>query len=74
MFPEDFPMVPPERQVKFKIDLVPGATPVAKAPYKLAPPKIQELSIQLQELLDKGFILPSSYPRVLIVCVLITGS
>nr|XP_043639339.1 uncharacterized protein LOC122610413 [Erigeron canadensis] len=54
--------IPPVRQVEFNIDLVPGATPVAKAPYRLAPPEMQELSNQLQELLSKGFIRPSSSP------------
>ena len=62
VFPEDLPGIPPERQVEFRIDLVPGAAPIAKAPYRLAPPEMQELSTQLQELLDKGFIRPSSSP------------
>ena len=56
VFPEDLPGVPPERQVEFRIDLVPGATPHAKSPYRLAPAEMQELSSQLSELLDKGFI------------------
>ncbi|GJT22521.1 putative reverse transcriptase domain-containing protein [Tanacetum coccineum] len=55
-FPEDLPRLPPTRQVEFQIDLVPGAAPVARAPYRLAPSKMQELSTQLQELSDKGFI------------------
>ncbi|GJZ40282.1 putative reverse transcriptase domain-containing protein [Tanacetum coccineum] len=50
------------RQVEFQIDLVPGVAPVARAPYRLAPSKLQELSTQLQELFDKGFIRPSSSP------------
>ena len=62
VFPEDLPGIPPERQVEFRIDLIPGAAPIAKAPYRLAPPEMQELSTQLQELLDKGFIRPSSSP------------
>ena len=62
VFPEELPGVPPERQVEFRIDLVPGAAPIAKAPYRLAPPEMQELSLQLQELLGKGFIRPSSSP------------
>ncbi|KAJ9544144.1 hypothetical protein OSB04_023851 [Centaurea solstitialis] len=62
VFPEDLPGVPPERQVEFGIDLIPGAAPVAKAPYRLAPPEMQELSNQLEELLGKGFIRPSSSP------------
>ncbi|KAJ0575595.1 putative nucleotidyltransferase, Ribonuclease H [Helianthus annuus] len=62
VFPEDLPGLPPQRQVEFRIDLVPGAAPVAKAPYRLAPSEMQELSTQLQELLDKGFIRPSFSP------------
>ncbi|GJT24541.1 putative reverse transcriptase domain-containing protein [Tanacetum coccineum] len=54
VFPEDFPGLPQMRQVKFKIDLVPGAALVAQAPYRLAPSELQELSTQLQELSDKG--------------------
>ncbi|GJR06625.1 putative reverse transcriptase domain-containing protein [Tanacetum coccineum] len=53
-FPEDLLGLPPQRQVEFCIDLVPGATPVAKSPYRLAPSEMQELSGQLQELQDKG--------------------
>ncbi|XP_035830032.1 uncharacterized protein LOC118479561 [Helianthus annuus] len=56
VFPEDLPGLPPPRSVDFRIDLVPGATPVARAPYHLAPSEMQELSSQLQELIDKGFI------------------
>ncbi|GKD65567.1 putative reverse transcriptase domain-containing protein [Tanacetum coccineum] len=62
VFLEDLPGLPPTRQVEFQIDLVPGAAPVARAPYRLAPSKLQELSTQLQELSDKGFIRPSSSP------------
>ncbi|GKD68719.1 putative nucleotidyltransferase, ribonuclease H, partial [Tanacetum coccineum] len=62
VFPDDFPGLPPPRQVKFKIDLVSGAAPVARAPYCLAPTKMKELSGQLKELLEKEFIRPSSSP------------
>ncbi|GJU08837.1 putative reverse transcriptase domain-containing protein [Tanacetum coccineum] len=62
VFPEDFPGLPPTRQVEFQIDLVPGAAPVARVPYRLAPSEMKELSEQLQELSDKGFIRPSSSP------------
>ncbi|KAK1439863.1 hypothetical protein QVD17_05685 [Tagetes erecta] len=62
VFPEDVTGLPPVRQVEFRIDLIPGATPVAKAPYRLAPSELQELASQLQELSDKGFIRPSSSP------------
>ncbi|GKA88781.1 reverse transcriptase domain-containing protein [Tanacetum coccineum] len=62
VFPEDLPGLPPTRQVEFQIDLVLGAAPVARAPYRLAPSKMKELSEQLKELSDKGFIRPSSSP------------
>ncbi|GJW77552.1 putative reverse transcriptase domain-containing protein [Tanacetum coccineum] len=54
VFPEDLPGLPPVRQVEFQIDLIPGAAPVARAPYRLAPSEMQELSNQLQELADRG--------------------
>ncbi|GKE03591.1 putative reverse transcriptase domain-containing protein, partial [Tanacetum coccineum] len=62
VFPEDLPGLPPVRQVEFQIDLIPGATLVARAPYRLAPSEMQELSNQLQELADRGFIRPSTSP------------
>ncbi|GJV57636.1 putative reverse transcriptase domain-containing protein [Tanacetum coccineum] len=61
-YSKDLPGLPPTRQVEFQIDLVPGAAPVARAPYRLAPAEMQELSAQLQELSDRGFIRPSSSP------------
>ncbi|GKB96877.1 putative reverse transcriptase domain-containing protein [Tanacetum coccineum] len=60
VFPDDLPRLPPPRQVEFRIDLVPRATPIARAPYRLAPSKMRELAVQLQELLEKGFIHSSS--------------
>nr|GEV13705.1 putative reverse transcriptase domain-containing protein [Tanacetum cinerariifolium] len=60
VFQEELPGLPTTRQVKFQIDMVPGATPVARAPYRLTPSEMQELSTQLQELSDKGFIGPSN--------------
>ncbi|GKF10149.1 putative nucleotidyltransferase, ribonuclease H [Tanacetum coccineum] len=62
VFPEDLLGLPPHRQVEFRIDLVPGATPVAKSPYRLTPSEMQELSGQLQELQDNGFIRLSHSP------------
>ncbi|GJX05899.1 putative reverse transcriptase domain-containing protein [Tanacetum coccineum] len=62
VFPKDLPGLPPVRQVEFQIDLMPGAAPVARAPYRLAPSEMQELSDQLQELADRGFIRPSTSP------------
>nr|GEW32416.1 putative reverse transcriptase domain-containing protein [Tanacetum cinerariifolium] len=62
VFSEDFPGLPPPRQVEFEIELVLGAAHVARAPYRLAPSEMKELAKQLQELSDKGFIRPSSSP------------
>ncbi|GKC10238.1 putative reverse transcriptase domain-containing protein [Tanacetum coccineum] len=62
VFPNDLSGLPPQRQVQFHIDLFHRATPVAKSPYRLVPSKMQELSEQLQELQDKGFIRPSHSP------------
>ncbi|GKE50691.1 putative reverse transcriptase domain-containing protein [Tanacetum coccineum] len=62
IFPEDLPAIPPIRQVEFQIDSIPGAAPVARVPYRLAPSEMKELSDQLHELSDKGFIRPSSSP------------
>ncbi|KAJ9541255.1 hypothetical protein OSB04_027761 [Centaurea solstitialis] len=62
VFPDELPGLPPTKQVEFRIDLIPGAAPVAKAPYRLAPTEMRELFTQIQDLLDKGFIQPSSLP------------
>ncbi|GKF41836.1 putative reverse transcriptase domain-containing protein, partial [Tanacetum coccineum] len=62
LFPEDLAGLPLARPVEFQIDLIPGVAPVARAPYRLAPFEMKELSEQLQELSDKGFIRPSSSP------------
>ncbi|KAI3732801.1 hypothetical protein L1987_64010 [Smallanthus sonchifolius] len=62
VFPKDLSGIPPVRQEEFRIDLIPGANPVARAPYRLAPSEMQELANQLQELSDKGFIRPSHSP------------
>ncbi|GJW15894.1 putative reverse transcriptase domain-containing protein [Tanacetum coccineum] len=62
LFPEDLPGLPPTRQVEFQIDLIPGVAPAAQAHYRLAPSEMKELSEQLKELSNKGFIRPSSSP------------
>ncbi|GJZ57764.1 putative reverse transcriptase domain-containing protein [Tanacetum coccineum] len=62
VFLEDLPGLPPARPVEFHINLIPGVAPVARAPYRLAPSEMKELSEQLEELFDKGFIRPSSSP------------
>ncbi|KAI3704122.1 hypothetical protein L1987_74335 [Smallanthus sonchifolius] len=62
VFPEDLPGLPLDREIEFQIDLLPGAEPVAKAPYRLAPSEMKELMSQLEELTEKGFIRPSISP------------
>jgi hypothetical protein len=62
VLPDDLPGMPPERAIEFKIELQPGTTPIAKAPYKMPPVEMKELKIQLQDLLDKGYICPSTSP------------
>ncbi|XP_057803347.1 uncharacterized protein LOC131018648 [Salvia miltiorrhiza] len=62
VFPDVLPGLPPNRQLEFTIDLEPGAAPISKAPYRMAPAELQELKLQLQELLDMGFIRPSASP------------
>ncbi|GKG37942.1 hypothetical protein Tco_0457165, partial [Tanacetum coccineum] len=62
VFPDELPGLSPPKKVEFHIDLIPSVAPVACAPYRLAPSKMKELSKKLQELLEKGFIRPSSTP------------
>ncbi|KAI3811354.1 hypothetical protein L1987_21075 [Smallanthus sonchifolius] len=62
VFPDKLPRIPPEREVEFRINLVPGTAPISKSPYILAPTEIAELKKQLDELLEKGFIRPNSSP------------
>ncbi|GJZ46061.1 putative reverse transcriptase domain-containing protein [Tanacetum coccineum] len=62
VFSKELPGLPPPRQVEFRINLVPRAAPIARAPYRLAPSVMKELLVQLQELLEKGFTCPSSSP------------
>jgi hypothetical protein len=62
VFPEDLPGLPPDREIEFSVDLLPGSGPISKAPYRMAPAELKELKEQLQELLDKGFIRPSVSP------------
>ena len=62
IFSDELPGLPPKREVEFTIELVPGRTPILKAPYRMAPLELKELKAQLQEMLDKGFIGPSVSP------------
>ncbi|GJU28486.1 hypothetical protein Tco_1167107, partial [Tanacetum coccineum] len=63
VFPDDLLGLPRVREVEFCIDLIPGASPVVISPYRLAPSEMLELSNQLKELQEKGFIRPSHSPR-----------
>ena len=56
VFPEELLGIPLEREVDLSIEIVPGTTPVSRAPYRMAPLELKELKVQLQELLDKGFV------------------
>nr|GEU86707.1 putative reverse transcriptase domain-containing protein [Tanacetum cinerariifolium] len=62
VFPDELPGLPPKREVEFTIELIPGAQPISKAPYRMAPVELKELKDQLQELLERGFIRPSVSP------------
>nr|XP_027090339.1 uncharacterized protein LOC113711372 [Coffea arabica] len=62
LFPEELTSLPPERDIEFKIDLHPGAEPISKTPYRMAPAELKELKTQLQELLNLGFIQESESP------------
>ncbi|GJZ92653.1 putative reverse transcriptase domain-containing protein [Tanacetum coccineum] len=62
VFPDDLSGLPPVRELEFRVDLIPGASPVVKSPYRLAPSEMLELSNQLKELQEKGFIQPSHSP------------
>jgi hypothetical protein len=62
VFPDDLPGMPPERAIEFKIELQLGTAPIAKAPYKMSPVEMKDFKIQLQGLLDKGYIHPSISP------------
>ena len=59
VFPDDIAGLPPEREVEFTIDLIPGIEPISIPPYRMAPTELRELKAQLEELLSKGFIRPS---------------
>lgn len=62
VFPDELPGVPPEREISFEIELMPGTAPISKAPYRMAPAELKEFHIQLKDLIDKGFIRPSYSP------------
>ena len=61
-FPDELPGLPPQRVVDFGVELHPDISPISMTPHRMAPIELQELRVQLQELLDKGFIRPSTSP------------
>jgi len=63
VFPDEVPGLPPKRDIDFTIELVPGAAPVSKTPYRMSTPELLELKMQLQELLEKRNILGQVCPR-----------
>jgi hypothetical protein len=62
VFPDDLPRMPPDQDIEFVIELQPGTAPISKRPYRMPPKELAKLKIQLQELLDKGFVRPSASP------------
>jgi hypothetical protein len=62
VFPDELPGMPPDQDIEFAIELQPGTTPISKRPYRMPPAELAKLKKQLQELLDKGFIRPSTSP------------
>ena len=70
VFPDDLLGLPPEREIDFPIDLVPGIAPISLPPYRMAPAELKDLKTQLQELVDRGFIRPSISPwgRTCVIC------
>ena len=62
VFPDELPGLPPHRDVDFGIELYPSTSPISMTPHRMAPVELQELRFQLHELLDKGFIRPSTSP------------
>ena len=62
VFPDDLPGMPPDRDIEFIIELLPGTAPIAKRPYRMGVKELEELKKQIKELQEKGFIHPSSSP------------
>ena len=62
VFPDELPGLPSHRDVDFVIELHPGMSPISMTPHRMTPVELQELKVQIQELLDKGFIRPSTLP------------
>ena len=62
VFPDDLPGLPPDREIDFQIELAPGTEPILRAPYRMAPAELKELKVQMEEMVNKGFVRPSTSP------------
>ena len=62
VFPDDLPGLPPEREIDFQIELAPGTKPISRAPYRMAPAELKELKVQMEEMVNKGFVILSTSP------------
>ena len=62
VFPEELPGMPPDREIEFLIELLPATAPISKRPYRMPPNDLEEIKQQIKELLEKGYIRPSSSP------------
>ena len=62
VFPDDLPSIPLDREIDFQIELAPMTEPISKAPYRMAPSELKELKVQMEELVSKGFVRPSTSP------------
>jgi hypothetical protein len=67
VFPEDLLSMPPERKVEFSIELIPGTAPISKRAYRVSGSELVELKKQIDELLEKGYIIPSTSPWATLV-------
>ena len=62
LFSKELPGLPPEREIEFSVELLSSTSSIPIAPYRMVPIELRELKVQLQDLLDKGFIRPSTSP------------
>ena len=62
VFPDDLPGIPPDREIDFQIELALGTETILRAPYRMAPAELKELKVQMEEIVNKGFVRPSTSP------------
>ena len=62
VFPDDLPGIPPDREIDFQIELALGTETISRAPYRMAPAELKELKVQMEEIVNKGFVRPSTSP------------